>query len=95
VIDITQIIGIVITLIGAIVSAFVIPYIKARTTASQREQIQAWVNIAVAAYEQLIQGDKKGAERKAAVLVWLNERGVTVDTDEIDAMIEAAVYKLK
>lgn len=73
-----------------------IPWIKKKTTAAGREQIEAWVNIAVAAAEQLWKGQEKaGEEKKAYVVEFLGERGFSIDTEELDVMIEAAVLHLK
>lgn len=93
--DITIIIEAVFALIAAVITAVVIPYIKSRTTAQQQAEINAWVRIAVAAAEQIYTGSGRGAEKKAYVVNWLAEHGVSVDEDELDAMIEAAVYALK
>lgn len=72
-----------------------IPWIKSRTTKTQREQIESWVGIAVAAAEQLWKGhEKAGAEKKRYVVEFLRSKGITVDFDELDAMIEAEVYSL-
>ena len=48
----------------------------------------------MAAAEQIYTGSGRGQEKKAYVLNWLREHGVTVDEDKLDAMIEAAVYDL-
>lgn len=93
--DITTIIEAVFALIAAVITAIVIPYIKSRTTAQQQEQINAWVRIAVTAAEQIYVGSGRGEEKKAYVINWLREHGVTVDESKLDAMIEAAVYDLK
>ena len=93
-IDITPIIEAIITVVVLCITTFLIPYIKSKTTSAQQEQIQAWVNIAVMAAEQLIQGSGKGAEKKEYVIKWLNEHNITFDAEKLDAMIEAAVYKL-
>lgn len=93
-IDITPIMEAIITLVFLCITTFLIPYIKSKTTAAQQEQIQAWVNIAVMAAEQLIQGSGKGTEKKEYVIKWLNEHNITFDAEKLDAMIEAAVYKL-
>lgn len=72
-----------------------IPWIKRRTTAEDREQIEAWVGIAVAAAEQLWKGSEgAGEEKKRYVLTFMESKGFTIDTDALDAMIEAAVLKL-
>lgn len=93
--DITIIIEAVFALIAAVITAIVIPYIKSRTTAQQQEQINTWVRIAVSAAEQIYTGSGRGEEKKAYVISWLREHGVTVDESKLDAMIEAAVYDLK
>ena len=88
--DITPIIEAVAALIAALITAFVIPYIKGKTTANQQQQINAWVRIAVTAAEQIYTGSGRGAEK----INWLREHGVTVDESKLDALIEAAVYDL-
>lgn len=92
--DITTIVEAVFMLLAAIVTAIVIPYIKSKTTAVQQEEINAWVRIAVTAAEQIYTGSGRGEEKKKYVLNWLQTRGITVDTDRLDALIEAAVYEL-
>ncbi len=92
--DITPIIEAVIGLVAAIVTAVVIPYIKTRTTAQERQELRDWVNIAVTAAEQLYKGSGRGAEKKEYVFKWLRERGITVDTEKLDALVESAVYGL-
>ena len=93
--DITTIVQALFALVAAIITAVVIPYIKSKTTAQQQTQINAWVKIAVAAAEQIFTGSGRGQEKKAYVLQWLKERGITVDAEKLDAMIEAAVYELE
>ena len=92
--DITVIIEAVFALLAAIITAIVIPYIKSKTTASQQAEINAWVKIAVTAAEQSYTGSGRGEEKKAYVLNWLQEHGITVDAEKLDALIEAAVYDL-
>lgn len=92
--DITPIIEAVIALAAAIITAVVIPYIRSRTTASQQQEIAAWVKIAVTAAEQIYTGTGMGKTKKEYVTVWLQEHGITVDADKLDAMIESAVYEI-
>lgn len=93
-IDITPIIEAVIALAGVVVSCVLIPYIKSKTTAEQQKEINAWVKIAVSAAEQIYVGSGRGEEKKAYVIKWLRDRGITVDEAKLDALIEAAVYEL-
>lgn len=92
--DITTIIEAAAALVAAVITAVVIPYIKSRTTAQQQAEINAWVKIAVTAAEQIYRGSGRGEEKKAYVINWLREHGITVDEAKLDALIEAAVYEL-
>ncbi|MBD5383738.1 MAG: holin [Ruminococcaceae bacterium] len=92
--NITVIINAAVALIAAIVSTFLIPWIKSKTTAQQREELVAWVKIAVSAAEQIYKGSGRGADKKQYVLDFLANNGFTVDTDSVNAAIEAAVKQL-
>lgn len=94
-VDLTQIVVAILTLIFSLVSAFLIPYIKTKVTAEQLETIKFWVNIAVEAAEMIYVGTGRGEEKKAYVVEFLNSKGFHLDTAEIDNIIEAAVLKLK
>ena len=93
-IDFTPILEAVATLAVALITTFVVPYIKSKTTLEQQTQINAWVRIAVTAAEQVYEGPGQGDKKKAYVLTWLAGHGIAVDEDKLDAMIEAAVYEL-
>lgn len=93
--DITPIVEAVFALIAVVVTAIIIPYIRSKTTSAQQAEINGWVAIAVAAAEQIYVGRGRGDEKKKYVLNWLAAHNITVDSDKLDAMIEAAVYDLK
>lgn len=92
--DLTVIIEAVAALIAAILSAFVIPWIRSKTTNEQFDKIQMWVEVAVEAAEQLYTGSGRGAEKKAYVVEFLEAKGFTIDADSLDKLIEAAVFNL-
>lgn len=93
-IDITPIANAIIALIAAVITAFVIPYVKEKIGVEKLKKVQAWVNIAVEAAEQLYKGSGRGAEKKAYVVEFLNAKGYTLDPDSLDNLIEAAVFNL-
>ena len=93
-IDITPIINAAITLIGAAVSVFLIPWIKSKTTAQQRSELVAWAKIGVAAAEQIYVGQGRGDEKKQYVLEFLKQKGFKVDEESVNNAIEAAVKQL-
>lgn len=91
--DIAPIINAAIALIAAIITAFVIPWIKRNTSQKDREEMLKWVEIAVAAAQQLYhQAD--GSRRKEYVRNYLNAKGYDVNDRDVDNAIEAAVLKL-
>lgn len=92
--DITPVINAVIALIAAVITAFVIPWIKSKTTAAQREEINAWVKIAVTAAEQIFTETGMGKEKKAYVLKFLEEKNLKIDEESVDLMIESAVKEI-
>ncbi len=92
--DITPVVNAVIALIAAVVTAFVIPWVKSKTTAAQREEIEAWVRIAVTAAEQIYSGSGKGKEKKKYVLDFLAEKNLKIDEESVDLMIESAVRNM-
>ena len=92
--DITPIMEAGFTLIGALVTVFLIPYIKSKTTDAQRKEMLEWVKIAVAAAEQIYKGQGHGEEKKQYVIQWLSAHGITADYDKLDMMIEAVVNQL-
>ena len=92
-IDLTNIVEAVITLAVAVTSAFVIPWIKSKTTAQDREELLAWVDIAVAAAQQLYH-HLDGQARLDHALSVLAAQGFDVDNDAVLDAVEAAVLKL-
>lgn len=96
--DITDIICAMLTILASIITVIVIPYIKAKTTETQRNRITEYVKVAVQAAEQLfpnLDGEKMGDEKLKYVAEFLESKGITFDvddvTDEIRLMIEGAV----
>lgn len=92
-VDITSIIEIVVALLSALVTTFLIPYIKKKISAEKLTELQKWIGIAVEAAEQ-IYGSKTGKQKKEYVVSFLLSKGIVFDTDEVNALIEAEVHKL-
>ena len=85
-IDLTPVINAVIVLLAAVITAFVIPWIKAKATIQQQEALLGVYRTLVFAAEQLF-GSGHGEDKLTYVESRLKEKGYTVDRD----MIEAAV----
>ena len=93
VIDLTDIITAVLALIAALITRYMIPWIREKTTMEQQARIQAAIDMFVFAAEK-IYGVGHGEEKKKYVLSKLYEKGFHVNTDEVHAGIEAAVMAL-
>ena len=93
--DYTKIIEAIITLLVALITIFVIPYIKSRLSADELAEIMKWVKIAVQAAEMIYKESGMGKEKKKFVEDFLTEHGIKVDIEQLDALIESAVLELK
>lgn len=92
-INITPIAQAVVVLIAAIITTFVVPWIKSKVNNEDMAIFLRWVDIAVAAAEQLYESTD-GTAKKEYVLAYLRDKGYTVDVDDLENAIEAAVLKL-
>lgn len=91
--NITDILEAFVYVFVLIMSMFVIPAIKNKVGTQNMEEFLRWVEIAVAAAEQLYDSTD-GPRKKLYVLNYLTDKGFTVDETELDLAIEAAVNRL-
>lgn len=92
--DYTEIIKAVVELLLAIVSAFLIPYIKQRVSAAKLEKLIRYADIAVTAAQQIYTPEEWDV-KKQYVRDFLESKGYDVNLTEVDATIEAAVKRVK
>ena len=98
--DITfNILKIVIAVATALISAYVIPLLKENLHDAKYQKLLDIVEIAVRAAEQTIQGSGQGALKKDEVVnfvsEWMMIHGIEISQDQLDQLIECAVYNLK
>lgn len=93
-IDLTQIILAVIALLSAIITGFVIPWLRNKLTDHQYDALATIVRVGVYAAEQLFTSEM-WKEKKEYVVNLLKQNGYTVDTLAVDALIEATVRELR
>ena len=74
--DITTILEIAITVVSAILTGFVIPFVRSRLSAEKNEKLEFWIRTAVKAAAQLF---------KNSVISFIQKNL------DIDAMVQAAV----
>lgn len=92
-IDLTPLINAIVAVVAALILRYVIPWIKAKTTTHQRENMLAWVKIAVYSAQQLYY-NLDGATRLEHALEVLAAKGFDVDDAALLDAVEAEVLKL-
>lgn len=91
--NLTTIVEAILALAVAVITVFVLPWLSANTTAREREDLLSWVDIAVAAAQQLYH-QCSGAQRLDYALALLEEKGFDIDDGAVTDAVEAAVLKL-
>ena len=86
-IDFTPILQALIGLLASIITVWVIPWIKARTTNEQQAGIRATVRTLVFAAEQLF-GAGNGEAKLEFVMGQLRQKGINVDRNEVEAAVK-------
>ena len=85
----------VLTILFALVTMYVIPWIKTKVSAEELTEIIKWVKIAVQAAEMIYKESGMGEEKKTYVKTFLEDKGIKYDERQIDSVIESAVLELK
>ena len=93
-INIQPVLNAFITLMAAVITCVLVPFIKSKLTKEQQDKLLELVKIAVSAAEQIFSQAKSGTENKKYVQDFLISIGYDVSKPEIDAMIEAAVSRI-
>lgn len=84
--DFTAIFQAIIALLGALITYWLIPYIKSKASAQQQAYVSVMVRTAVQAAEQLY-GAGLGTAKLDYAQQWLTERGIKYSRAEIEAAV--------
>lgn len=95
--DITlKVLEIVVIIAVVLITRYVIPWFKSNTAINENTILIDLVNAAVMYAEQTMTG---GETKKEAVmnmlLEWSNRMGIGITEDQIDTLVEAAVFAMK
>ena len=93
-INIQPVLNALMTLMAAVITCVLVPFIKSKLTKQQQDKLLELVKIAVSAAEQIFSQAKSGAEKKQYVQEFLISKGYDVSKPESDAMIEATVSRI-
>lgn len=90
--DITLLIKAVLLLLSFIYTAILVPYIRSKTTETEREKLHNAVVMGVKAAEMMFD---IGADKYAFVEKYLADQGFKLNAEEVKVLIESAVLELK
>lgn len=93
--DITEIFEAILTITMFVIMRFFVPWLKGRVSETKWDELYKWISISVRAAEMIYSESGMGKEKKNYVRDFLTSKGYTVDDEEINAMLEAAVLELK
>jgi len=70
-------------------------YIKKKIDVTQLDKITYWVEVAVRSAEQIFRETGMGENKKQYVINFLKSKGLNINVNELDNLIEAVVYEMK
>lgn len=88
-----------IPVLGAIITYFIIPYIKTNMDSAKLAQYKEWATLAVKSAEMLWRGTGHGEDKKTYVVNFLtdmfNSRKIVITEEQMNVLIESAVKEMK
>ncbi len=85
--------------IGAVLTYFIVPYMRANIDSAKLQQYKEWASLAVKAAELLWKETGRGEDKKAYVTGFLNRmfnsRTTVITREQIDILIESAVKQME
>lgn len=93
-IDLTPIVQAVITLAAALITVYLIPWLKSRTTVEQQTYVRMAVQVAVYAAEKAY-GAGHGEEKLAYAEQVLARHNVKLETEKLKALIDAEIKNME
>lgn len=91
-----NILKIVVSVSAVFISIYIVPLLKEKVADSKYQRLLEMVEIAVRAAEQTIKAD--GSVKKDQVIefvsYWMATHGIEITEDQLDQLIEAAVFNM-
>lgn len=88
-----------IPVLGTILTAYIIPFIKEKIGNEKLSKYEYWVDIAVKAAEMIWTETGHGADKKKYVVEFINNmfnsKKIVITEEQINVLIEASVKQLK
>ena len=92
-----NILKIIVSVSTVLISIYIIPLLKEKLNDSKYNRLLEMVEIAVRAAEQTIhsEGSIKKDQVTQFVTQWMLEHGIAITQDQLDQLIECAVFNMK
>ena len=88
-----------IPILGAIITGFIIPYIKAKISVTRMAEIMEWTDKAVRAAEVIFDTPQCGSEKREYVIQFIdrmfNSKKQVITKDQIRILLEAVLKQMK
>lgn len=92
--DLTAIANAVLALIAALITAFLIPWLKHKTTDQQQQNLAFWTAKAVTAAEEYFREAGRGEEKFKFVEDFLAGHKIKLDEQKLAVLIQGTVWEL-
>lgn len=93
-----DILKVVVSISCALISAYLVPFIRNKLQDAEYQSLFKIVEIAVRAAEQTLTGAGKGRIKKQEVITfvtsWCKQHGITITDEQLSQLIEAAVFNM-
>ena len=94
-IDYTAVILAIISVIGAILTKVLVPYLKSKIDEQKLSEIKFWVDIAVIAVEKAFETEPgMGEVKKYQVMDFIKKLNLPVTEEQLEILIDAVVEEL-
>ena len=94
-----QIILALIPILGAIITGFIVPFIKEKIGTEKLAKYEYWADLAVKAAEMMWTETGRGSDKKQYVMDFLNnmfnKNKIVITEQQIEILVESAVKQMK
>lgn len=94
-IDYTAVILAIISVIGAILTKVLVPYLKSKIDEQKLSEVKFWVDIAVIAVEKAFEGEPgRGEIKKYQVMEFIQKLNLPITEEQLELLIDAVVEEI-
>ena len=79
------------TIIGGVVTYYIIPYVKSKTTVEQRKDLIFYTQLAIKLAESIYNKEGQGKLKKEYVIDWLSKQGIIFTEEQVSNLIDSVV----